>query len=86
MIKRLAPILEYVKENNIEIDEIERNLEASMKNPDLNKHWDIVSYTMAYITYNSGGDVRHNVLGRNVHRNIQKTYDEKIQFKKLKLI
>lgn len=69
-----------------QINEIERNLEAVVKQTDLKKHWDIVSYTMALITYNNGGDLRHNVLGKDIHRNIQKTYDEKRSFVKPKLI
>lgn len=69
-----------------QINEIERNLEGAIKNTNLKKNWNIVSYTMALITYNSGGEFRHKVLGKNVHRNIQKTYDEKRSFSKPKLI
>lgn len=72
-----------------QIDTIEKNMETLIKDPQLLKHWDIVSYSMAYIVYTSGGDVRHNVFGRDVHATMQKTYDENIgkkKFNKPKLI
>ena len=72
-----------------QIDTIDSNLSAIMREPELLKHWDIMSYSMAYISYNLGGDFKHHVMGRNTYDSIQKTYDEnigKVKYNKPKLI
>lgn len=89
-IRYLRKELDYVHDKETraiiknQIDTIDANLSAIMKDPQLLEHWNIVSYIIAYTVYHSDGDIRHNIMGRDIHANMQRTYDENIDKKKFK--
>lgn len=63
-----------------QVNEIESNMEALMKDPQLDKHWDIYSYCYAALLYGSDGGIRPKMpMNKGVHASIQKTYDRAIK-------
>ena len=66
-------------ELNKQIDMIRKDMDKTMKHTDFSKEWDAFRYSVAQSVYTDEGDFRHKFMGKNIHKNIQKTYDKAIK-------